>query len=607
MRYIRIHVYFLSLVLYVTLQKMQISSNTLTIRLFPPGDATTTPHSHCKSSSPLLLFQVVTNPLIIIKTSHPHPVILDVLSSLISRAQLMDTTTSSRKRCQKRKSATTSRNPRTPKKKQKRLDAIQDRPSPLSSSPINTTLNPPPRRSSRVRRPPVTLESSPDLSKFIFQNSSASPSPSSRRRKRDDTDGGNKIIVKERASSLVRKTITFVEESRGGEWGSRLRSGSVRGMHAASESEPTSMKGKSLVTSDDNGTIQKEKVEEDASLEEKREVDAPVKTTPQTRRGLSRKRKQKKKPVKHLEIVPTSRKKESFDKIDDEEEFEKNEKQAEIFEKMVQDENLDISTTGRMDDEIVVQINDKECHTERTNKHEGSDVMLELPVGEDRGKCDIMGNVSEIQQEKEPEKRKDSNRNASHDLKGGKIDVQSSHGLDCSDLRNGTDSSPLQACAVNSKTDAVTVEPDLNDVNESDIPVKPQSRENRRCGLCGRGSDGKPPKRLAREYADSENEAYNASSASEEPDYNVWDGFGDEPDWLGHLLGPIRDHLGIIRIWVHQHCAVWSPEVWFSNDTFVFLIISIFLYCSLSHLKDTLIFFAEVPSNLIPSNRISES
>lgn len=90
-------------------------------------------------------------------------------------------------------------------------------------------------------------------------------------------------------------------------------------------------------------------------------------------------------------------------------------------------------------------------------------------------------------------------------------------------------------------------------------------KEGRRCGLCGRGSDGKPPKRLIQENGDSENEAYSGSSASEEPTYDTWDGFDDEPGWLGRLLGPINDRYGIAGIWVHQNCAVWSPEVYFAG------------------------------------------
>ncbi|KAF6170667.1 hypothetical protein GIB67_015619 [Kingdonia uniflora] len=91
------------------------------------------------------------------------------------------------------------------------------------------------------------------------------------------------------------------------------------------------------------------------------------------------------------------------------------------------------------------------------------------------------------------------------------------------------------------------------------------SREGRRCGLCGRGTDGKPPKRLVRDSGDSDNERYDGTSSSEEINYDVWDGFGDEPGWLGRILGPINDRHGIASVWVHQHCAVWSPEVYFAG------------------------------------------
>ncbi|CAK7323949.1 unnamed protein product [Dovyalis caffra] len=90
-------------------------------------------------------------------------------------------------------------------------------------------------------------------------------------------------------------------------------------------------------------------------------------------------------------------------------------------------------------------------------------------------------------------------------------------------------------------------------------------KQGRRCGLCGCGNDGKPPKRLVQYGGESENEAYSGSSASEDVKYDVWDGFGDEPGWLGRLLGPINDRYGIAGIWVHQNCAVWSPEVYFAG------------------------------------------
>ncbi|KAH6775606.1 hypothetical protein C2S52_013167 [Perilla frutescens var. hirtella] len=94
---------------------------------------------------------------------------------------------------------------------------------------------------------------------------------------------------------------------------------------------------------------------------------------------------------------------------------------------------------------------------------------------------------------------------------------------------------------------------------------KPRVKLGRRCGLCGGGTDGKPPKILVLEGAGSDNEAYSGSSASEEPNYDVWDGFGDQSAWLGRLLGPINDRFGIAGIWVHQQCAVWSPEVYFAG------------------------------------------
>ncbi|RVW79310.1 hypothetical protein CK203_040826 [Vitis vinifera] len=65
---------------------------------------------------------------------------------------------------------------------------------------------------------------------------------------------------------------------------------------------------------------------------------------------------------------------------------------------------------------------------------------------------------------------------------------------------------------------------------------KPRIKEGRRCGLCGGGTDGKPPKRVVQDIGESENEACSGSSASDEPNYDPWDGFGDEPSWLGRLL-----------------------------------------------------------------------
>ncbi|XP_073121934.1 uncharacterized protein [Henckelia pumila] len=98
-----------------------------------------------------------------------------------------------------------------------------------------------------------------------------------------------------------------------------------------------------------------------------------------------------------------------------------------------------------------------------------------------------------------------------------------------------------------------------------DVDRKPRIKLGRRCGLCGGGTDGKPPKLFILDGVGSDNETYSGSPASDEYNYDVWDGFGDESGWLGRLLGPINDRLGIAGIWVHQQCAVWSPEVYFAG------------------------------------------
>ncbi|KAF5728288.1 hypothetical protein HS088_TW21G00433 [Tripterygium wilfordii] len=106
---------------------------------------------------------------------------------------------------------------------------------------------------------------------------------------------------------------------------------------------------------------------------------------------------------------------------------------------------------------------------------------------------------------------------------------------------------------------------DKSNLASDDSLGKSSIKQGRRCGLCGGGTDGKPPKRFVQDMGDSENEVYSGSLASDEPNYDIWDGFGDESGWLGRLLGPINDRYGIAGIWVHQHCAVWSPEVYFAG------------------------------------------
>ncbi len=44
-------------------------------------------------------------------------------------------------------------------------------------------------------------------------------------------------------------------------------------------------------------------------------------------------------------------------------------------------------------------------------------------------------------------------------------------------------------------------------------------------------------------------------------DFNKADGFGAQKGWLGRLLGPLSEHVGVVGAWVHENCAIWSPEV----------------------------------------------
>lgn len=109
--------------------------------------------------------------------------------------------------------------------------------------------------------------------------------------------------------------------------------------------------------------------------------------------------------------------------------------------------------------------------------------------------------------------------------------------------------------------DDENVKKSLGDTNETRY-----LRVGRRCGLCGTGTGGKPPKKYVEDGTGSDQEvAYSGSSASEDVRYDSCDGFDEEPGWLGRLLGPINDRYGIAGIWVHQHCAVWSPEVYFAG------------------------------------------
>ncbi|GAV64017.1 AAA domain-containing protein/zf-HC5HC2H domain-containing protein [Cephalotus follicularis] len=186
---------------------------------------------------------------------------------------------------------------------------------------------------------------------------------------------------------------------------------------------------------------------------------------------------------------------------------------------------------------------------EQMEESESSEQVEELEIGIQVKESGCGEQVKELESGKEGDNQQDLvvNGNATNEAEGGGDDVC----LDKSEER------PVEGVNV-MMLDNLNRDP-TNSVGKARI------KQGRRCGLCGGGTDGKPPKRLVQDTLESEGEAYSGSSASEEPNYDIWDGFGDEPGWLGRLLGPINDRYGIAGIWVHQHCAVWSPEVYFAG------------------------------------------
>ncbi|GLJ26574.1 hypothetical protein SUGI_0515190 [Cryptomeria japonica] len=152
---------------------------------------------------------------------------------------------------------------------------------------------------------------------------------------------------------------------------------------------------------------------------------------------------------------------------------------------------------------------------------------------------------------------------------------------DGNDIRE-SNSKHCKHAIVQQEADRETVNTRAFDVGESLEPVNESMQkgssvlnfkfqrsaiiEGRKCGLCGVGNDGKPPKKLSQEITDSDNEICGELQATtEESKYQEGDGFGDDPGWLGRLLGPLNDRHGITGVWVHKQCAVWSPEVYFSG------------------------------------------
>ena len=88
-----------------------------------------------------------------------------------------------------------------------------------------------------------------------------------------------------------------------------------------------------------------------------------------------------------------------------------------------------------------------------------------------------------------------------------------------------------------------------------------------RCGLCGGTTDGEPaadvevPVGQANDILKPQDESCLADVTI---DTKKSDGFGTETGWLGRLLGPLGEQFGVGGVWVHENCAIWSPEVGFA-------------------------------------------
>lgn len=89
-----------------------------------------------------------------------------------------------------------------------------------------------------------------------------------------------------------------------------------------------------------------------------------------------------------------------------------------------------------------------------------------------------------------------------------------------------------------------------------------------RCGLCGGTTDGEPAADNPSEVPAGEaNGSFKPQDESCLADVTIdtkkSDGFGPEKGWLGRLLGPLGEQFGVGGVWVHENCAIWSPEVGF--------------------------------------------
>ncbi|XP_015899189.2 uncharacterized protein LOC107432546 [Ziziphus jujuba] len=452
------------------------------------------------------------------------------------------------------------------RKKHKRLDAIceeeytrnhGDLSAGSGAGPASTDLEL--RRSSRVRRPPVLLD--------------VSPSPPRKRRRIEKKKVTLSADRNVKSSSAVSRNVE--DPGTTGSWRSRLRS---RGRNVGFEvKEERDCKNEETVFPNEKRKSVEEigggRKEEKALRRELVDVKSELEV------GKS--------------MVVKSKRPGRIKATNDSKSEEKdNELHVNNDEIMREDESDVIGNKSKEDNELYADTDEVRGEESEVIGDKGKEAVLELDceMGVDIEKKTADGNAPEIVNTEEClqlEDRCDCNE-AIENLEGmehvdeqvEQIDsiVEGDNQTDVVDIVSNSAKEVEEHIECYDGKDAKLAEldekPQMNENNlkmdksicaSSDRLHKSHVKEGRRCGLCGGGTDGKPPKKLALDTGESDNEDYSGSSASEEPNYDIWDGFGDEPGWLGRLLGPINDRYGIAGIWVHQHCAVWSPEVYFAG------------------------------------------
>ncbi|KAK9152881.1 hypothetical protein Sjap_000361 [Stephania japonica] len=383
------------------------------------------------------------------------------------------------------------------------------------------------RRSARVRRPPVVLDSSPSPARKRQRVGSGSFSVKS-----ETTDEGKKGGNRDEGSlSPISNSGDSAER---GSWKSRLRSRAGNG---------ASLGRRKLF--DEADELKEEHLEEIDG-----EIDCKMKETAGKKSPIVYSRREGVQKVKELSdidmgnvaLVP-------YECSEDEDVV--NVEEGASF--LKEDENSTLQNVTSSRDEMV---DGEEVVTKDLVENEEVAMSVDVPkIGEE-----LIGveNIEPARENTEQLGEAECNEEEKHDKETsnavGLPDEQENGGYCISKL---VDSKPAE--------DSNEMKVDKLKRLLSDKNDKQRIREGRRCGLCGRGNDGRPPKRLVPDGNESDNEAYDGLSSSDEANYDMWDGFGDEPGWLGRLLGPVNDRFGIAGVWVHQHCAVWSPEVYFAG------------------------------------------